>query len=104
MDTIGFVQYLAKLGKLPQETEGWPAYLQDGSATAAGNRDRGIALDARKQRHLTETGAWMELTYFSLRTTIVSYINIEHSFHRDVEGITAPFTLAHDLFAGLEGE
>src|SRR6185369_572725 len=63
-------------------------------------------LDAGQQRHLAEARARKEFPNLLLRGIHmgVANVNVERALDSDVERVSAPLTLSHDLFARLVRE
>src|SRR6185369_1920238 len=53
-----------------------------------------------EQRHLAEARARFELTDLFL-TAGLADVNVEGAFHGDVESVSTPLTLPHDLLAAV---
>ena len=57
-----------------------------------------VALDTGEQRHLAENSAGFEPSNLFLLLRPLANVHVERTFDGDVERVSAPLTLAHDLF------
>src|SRR5215213_1904419 len=100
---VSLVKHLSKLRQLAQQTQRGPRHFEHDGTLPLRHRDGRVALDAGEQSHLTETCARFEPPDFLLPVAFAN-VDVECAVDGDVERVTAPLTLAHDVFAAVVRE
>src|ERR1051325_12049287 len=100
---VSLVNDIAEGLQFAQQTQRWTRHFKHYRFLICWNCYRGVAFDAGEQRHLAEADARFELTNLLLGA-VVAHVNIERTFDSNVEGVSTPLTLPHDLFAGIVSE
>ena len=104
VQTVSFVERVTESWQLSQETQCRPCDFQHRGCTARGYGDRGIAFNAGEHGHFSKECSRLQLIDLTLTTAWIIDEDVEKSVHADVEGVSTPLSLPHDLFAGLIGK
>src|SRR5688572_27008589 len=100
MRPIGLVKCLTKLRQLAQQTQCRARHFKDHRSLSFRDRDRRVAFDTCEQCHLTKTRAALEPADSLLPFTFAN-VHVDRTFNCDVEGVSTPLALTHDVFAGV---
>src|SRR5258706_7740256 len=68
------------------------------------HRDGCIPLTAGQHRHLAKAAAGSQAADLALLAASFFDINIQRTFHGEVEGVSTPFALSHYYFAAVIGK
>src|SRR5437870_912691 len=103
MGSIGRIERLAERRKLSEESERGPLNLQDLHRAALLSPDCRTAGHAGQDAHFAELSARRQLRDFEVRIVWRRDENISLAANHCEECIPAPFSLADNGLAGLEG-